>query len=276
MLLESITKGIEDLIIVVDRDTYEWLYTNHDPMRFLFNMECLKEIKELINQKVNECCIEMHERGIKDAPIQGQIELVANDDHPAQVFALTGYPIIWVDRKSAVIKLVDVTLREHEREELEQVAYYDALTNTYSRHYGMLTLERWIEEKQEFVLAFVDMDGLKYVNDTFGHVAGDEYIHATSDILSGFGKQATICRLGGDEFMLLIPKITAKQARAQLNKMRVELSKVADDKYDQSFSFGLVEVDKANTMSPSLLLSVADESMYEDKRNRKKERRAQY
>ncbi|MDR1358069.1 MAG: GGDEF domain-containing protein, partial [Coriobacteriales bacterium] len=157
----------------------------------------------------------------------------------------------------------------------QQVAFYDTLTSSYSRHYGMLTFERWLTEKQSFVVAFVDLDGLKYVNDTLGHTVGDEYILSTAQILTGFGDETIICRLGGDEFMLLIRGLSLEQSRESLEEMRERLAESFDGGYYRSFSYGLVEVDKDNTRSASLLLSIADECMYDDKRGRKKERRAE-
>ncbi len=276
LLLEGITKSIEELIIVVDRSTYEWLYTNRDPLLYLQGEEGEEEIRALLNLKINEYHnILASKLDGTEAPLQCQLELTGEGGFLAQVLSVSGYPITWMERKSIVLKLKDVTQTEREREKLEQVAYYDELTNAYSRHYGMLILERWITEKQEFVIAFVDMDGLKYVNDTYGHAAGDEYILATTQALSCFSRQSVICRLGGDEFMLLLRKYSLEQVNENLEKMRTKLAEEAGYAYDRSFSFGLVEVKKDNAMSASLLLSMADESMYEDKRDRKKERRAQ-
>ena len=276
LLLEGITKSIEELIAVVDRSTHELLYTNHAPEQYLRGTASLEELKVLISVRLVEYFSEMAaDLSLTTVPFQSQIELKRDDGSISQAFSVTGYPITWMNRKSVVLKLIDITESLREQEELEQVAYYDTLTNAYSRYYGMLTLENWIAESREFTIAFVDMDGLKYVNDTYGHTAGDEYILATAEVLSGFGDQMVISRLGGDEFMLLLNDCPASKAQAELEAMREQLSREACTEYDRSFSFGLAEVDASNTKSSSLLLSIADENMYEDKRSRKKERRAE-
>ena len=276
LLLEGITKSIDELILVVDRFTHEWLYTNHDPLQYLFEEKTISKVKTLLHDMIDSYMDEPIEgpKG-EEAPLQSIIRLLNEDDSISQIFSVAGYPIIWMERKSMVVKLVDVTQTHLESEELKQVAFYDTLTRTYSRHYGMLTLERWILESQEFVIAFVDMDGLKYVNDTFGHIAGDDYILATSTMLSEFENPSLICRLGGDEFMLLIRNYNAEQTAEKLEDMRKRLSEDCSGyEYDRSFSYGIVEVTKDNNKSASLLLSIADETMYEDKRSRKKERLA--
>ena len=274
LLLDGITKSIDELIIVVDRATHEWVYTNREPLQYQFDTERNERAVALLYAEINEYLeAAFAEQETTEEPVQSYIHLLEDEGTIAKVYSVVGYPITWMDRKSVVMKLVDVTQMQRKQEELERAAYFDTLTKAYSRHYGMLTLERWILERQEFILAFVDMDGLKYVNDTLGHVAGDEYIITTSNILFGFGKSAVISRLGGDEFMVLLLEHTVEQARADLEDMRKRLNEAYPDcEYDRSFSFGLVEVDKNNAHNSSMLLSIADESMYKDKRDRKKER----
>jgi len=274
-LLEGITKSIDELIIVVDRTTFEWLYTNHEPKQYIFDEKSITRVKSLLHDMiagyVEDPTVDYEET---EAPLQSLFRLLKEDDTVSQIFSVAGYPITWMDRKSVVLKLADITQMERESEELKQVAFFDTLTRTYSRHYGMMTLENWIEEKAEFAIAFVDMDGLKFVNDTFGHIAGDEYILATSKMLTEFQSPSIVCRLGGDEFMLLLRNYSGVRAKNILEEMRKRLAEDATEcEYDRSFSYGIVEVGRDNTMSASLLLSIADETMYEDKRSRKKERR---
>lgn len=274
LLLEGITRSIEELIIVVDRKNYKVLYTNYEPILFLRNEEHVQRFKTTTFIKLEDYFSTAHPnpKG-PDAPFESLYTLPAEPGVSEQIFSINGYPITWMNRKSVVLKLVDITIAAHEQEELEQVAFYDALTRTYSRHYGMLTLERWLRESREFMIAFVDMDGLKYVNDTFGHNIGDEYILETSHTLAELGDAALISRLGGDEFMLLVKDHSLEQLNQKFENMRKKLAeRLADRNYERSFSFGVVEVKETNTMSASILLSLADDNMYIDKRSRKKER----
>jgi len=133
-----------------------------------------------------------------------------------------------------------------------------------------------VEEKKRFTLIFVDMDNLKFVNDLFGHVEGDRYITRVADCLSAYSPNATVCRVGGDEFMLLVPDIDAGQALTRMNEVQ---DMIHNDEYLNgkdfyySVSFGIVSVDETNDLPSSGILSMADERMYEHKRARKKERR---
>lgn len=276
LLLEGITKSIAEWIIVIDTTSFEWLYTNHGAANYLPNKESVEELKSILNYKIEDYNKQISQGTLKQGePLQSLIELMGEDGSLSQFFSVMGYPLSWMESTSLVVILTDTTDEQHKRQQLERAAYYDELTHSYSRHYGMQQLERWVKEGQTFVIAFVDMDGLKYVNDTYGHAAGDEYILATSQKLSEFSNDVILCRLGGDEFMLLIRFVSSGMTILKLEQMRNELAQNFDGAYERSFSFGVVEVDHGDKRSASLLLSIADESMYEDKRKRKKERRAQ-
>lgn len=276
LFLEGITKSIAEWIVVIDRENHDWLYTNHSIANYLPNKASAEELKEILKVRLDEYNKQLPAgRPEVETPLQSLVELVGEDGSISQFFSIIGYPLSWMDRKAIVMVLIDVTDEHRKREQLEQVAYYDELTKTYSRHFGMETLERWVDEGQSFVIAFIDMDGLKYVNDTFGHAAGDQYILATAEGLSDFSDDIILSRLGGDEFMLLARFTSAGMTRLKLDEIRRTLDREFKGEYERSFSFGVVEVDNNNTKSASLLLSLADESMYEDKRLRKKERRAQ-
>jgi diguanylate cyclase (GGDEF)-like protein len=160
--------------------------------------------------------------------------------------------------------------------DLEVLANFDPLTGLYSRHFGMQTFNEWLEQGHGFVVCFIDMDNLKYVNDTFGHSEGDHYILRVARHLKRFSPDALISRLGGDEFMLLAKDFTQAEAEAQLEQLRAQLVKMGDDPratYYHSMSFGVVGISADNTMLASELLGKADDKMYAYKRAHKAERR---
>lgn len=274
LLFESITQSIAEWIVVIDRTTHKWLYTNQNAANYLPDRKSADELKRVLDNKLDEYDALIAANPDAEDPLRDIIVLRDEDGSLIQHFTVTGYTLTWDGHKAMVVMLIDGTDNHREREKLERVAYYDELTLSHSRHYGMQVLERWVEENQAFVMAFVDLDGLKYVNDTFGHAEGDEYILATAHMLAKFSDDSILTRLGGDEFMLLSQSMQAEEAHQQLETMRRDLSKDFEGAYDRSFSFGVVEVKKDDGRSASLLLSTADECMYQDKRNRKKQRRA--
>lgn len=120
----------------------------------------------------------------------------------------------------------------------------------------------------------VDADGLKMVNDTYGHENGDEYLKKIAEMLKQeAGENSILCRQGGDEFTLfyykygkeaLIQKIEALKALQSGQKARLRDGLTVDLRFSMGSSmvYGAVDYDK--------MYREADEKMYEDKRMRKK------
>jgi len=155
---------------------------------------------------------------------------------------------------------------------LEEHAYWDGMTGLRNRNFGMFTLENWLREKKEFSLIFADLDNLKYINDNYGHEEGDNYIISAANHLKESFPGSVVCRLGGDEFLLLAPDMQYNEARENMNLvcLNVQHDKHLEGKeYEYRVSFGIVFVDKDNVLPSSNLLSIADGRMYENKRMRK-------
>ena len=123
-------------------------------------------------------------------------------------------------------------------------------------------------------LLYIDLDSLKYINDTFGHTAGDTAITHFARILTDtFRDSDVIGRMGGDEFVALIIDATESdlagmQARLQSN---VDAHNLQSERgYALSFSLGVIRVDSKSTISMEALLSQADAAMYKHKQSRKR------
>lgn len=123
-------------------------------------------------------------------------------------------------------------------------------------------------------LLYIDLDSLKYINDTFGHTAGDTAITHFARILTDtFRDSDVIGRMGGDEFVALIIDATESdlagmQARLQSN---VDAHNLQSERgYALSFSLGVIRVDPKSTITMEALLSQADAAMYKHKQGRKR------
>jgi diguanylate cyclase (GGDEF)-like protein len=123
-------------------------------------------------------------------------------------------------------------------------------------------------------LMYIDLDSLKYINDTFGHTAGDTAITHFARILTDtFRDSDVIGRMGGDEFVALLidaseDDLAGMQARLQSNVDAHNLQ--AEPGHTLSFSLGVIRVDSNSTISMEALLSEADAAMYKHKLSRKR------
>jgi diguanylate cyclase (GGDEF)-like protein/PAS domain S-box-containing protein len=168
----------------------------------------------------------------------------------------------------------DITERKRALEELENLSLKDDLTGLYNRR-GFLTLaEQELKHanrtNERFVLVFADLDGLKQINDRFGHHEGSHAIVKAAEILKQtFRSSDIVARLGGDEFTVLA--MAASDDNAETIKARLEektrlLNERNELPYELAISVGVVLLDPhGSNLSIDDLLRKADAAMYEHK-----------
>jgi cyclic di-GMP phosphodiesterase Gmr len=179
-----------------------------------------------------------------------------------------------------VMHLTDVTsLKDTERRLLESergykhLAHHDSLTDLYNRTAIREQLELKIAGNDWFALAFIDLDHFKQVNDTYGHYVGDLYLkHIADTIKLGAKPSDLIGRIGGDEFVLIVPCSQESDVDELINSRLGLLSKNAfiheSTAIPISFSVG-VSVYPRDTTDVTKLIKNADEAMYKVKRSGK-------
>lgn len=157
---------------------------------------------------------------------------------------------------------------------IRQLAFHDILTGLPNRASLTLYLEAELEKARAGeatgVILFIDIDDLKSVNDNFGHSFGDNIIvSASRHIVAAVGEAAFVSRIGGDEFIVVVPGENNRERAAQIaNKTVGELCKeyeVALEKLHMSASIGLVVYPDDGDMAEDLLKK-ADSAMYAAKR----------
>lgn len=159
--------------------------------------------------------------------------------------------------------------------QLETYVYLDPLTGVSNRRYGLEKLERLLEEKKSFCICYLDLDRLKYVNDVFGHSEGDKYILCVIKTLTRRFRSSDLCRMGGDEFMLLLVDAEKNEVEERLLDAARELKEFGDRmrfNFEPSVSFGVIEVEADTIFGSVELLDMADEKMYAQKQEKKLQR----
>lgn len=151
---------------------------------------------------------------------------------------------------------------------------YDSMTGTLNRGAGFSRLERDIEmgkrTNQDICVSYIDVDGLKQVNDALGHRSGDELIITAIEIIKDTIRESDyIIRTGGDEFLIVFNNINTIQAENVWNRIRLKFEDInieENREYIISISHGLVEIDREKDLSVEELVSMADQRMYTSKR----------
>ena len=126
----------------------------------------------------------------------------------------------------------------------------DELTGARTRQFGLEEISRELRRAQRtgtaLVLAFVDVDRLKQVNDSQGHPAGDELLKRTGEALrTGVRAYDLVVRYGGDEFVCAMPNLIASNARPRLERIAAALASVDSE---HSITFGLAEAQSADSL----------------------------
>ncbi len=163
-----------------------------------------------------------------------------------------------------------------ELKDLEKVAIKDALTYLYTRDYADELIQKMINKEDLFFVAFVDLDGLKAVNDSLGHEEGDFYIKTVAEILQDYFKDDVACRYGGDEIVIIGKCNTEDDVTKRLiqsYKAVINIPKLYHKNYNTSISYGVAFKHANEVITASELIKIADTRMYELKRSNNKHRK---
>jgi diguanylate cyclase (GGDEF)-like protein/PAS domain S-box-containing protein len=171
----------------------------------------------------------------------------------------------------------DVTELKQVEAQLRNLSLTDELTGLNNRRAFYALAEQHLKtarrDGRPFAIVYADMDGLKYINDTFGHPAGSHAIQMVASILkNSFRAADIIARLGGDEFAILVSNISAEAVKTPLGHLQDNLRRYNEQRlhdYDLSMSLGAVWAGADNDSPLEDLLSTADQAMYENKQRKR-------
>ena len=136
----------------------------------------------------------------------------------------------------------------------------DPLTGAYNRMYLQTKLDNLFKIYETKSVAMLDIDHFKKINDTYGHQKGDEVLKTFVEVIKKTIRRGDlIIRYGGEEFLIFMPNVNKKEAFIAIAKIRAALHKG----YDFTFSAGIA--DEGKTLPE--MISIADERLYEAKRN---------
>lgn len=177
-----------------------------------------------------------------------------------------------------VINCRDTSYRRELEEKLRSLSLRDDLTGLHNRR-GFFTLAQQqmkvtARSGGELFLVFADLDGLKSINDTMGHGAGDQALRETADVLrQTFRQSDIISRMGGDEFAVLGEQRAKLPVELLLTRLQENLDQrnARDDaRYQLELSVGVVSVKSTADTNIDDVLTTADQRMYAQKRGKRK------
>lgn len=263
---EKMTTGSEETF-VTRRGVFSYVSVNSNSMSFLKDTSSCKVVFETGNWRI--------------------ISHIPASTEKGQLFTNTFFESFWQLVQSnyyiylliLIISVIISRLLFINKVEIDKVKYYsefDEMTGVYNRRAGFKKLAQIDASKTSCTISicFVDINGLKEVNDSFGHDTGDELIKTVVfGIKENIRNDDFITRLGGDEFLIVFSGITKNEAEAiwdRIQKYYDEVNDKNDKKYIISASHGIETFFCNSQKKIDDIINNADERMYLEKKKIKK------
>ncbi len=278
-VLQMISDNIDSIIYVNDMETFELKFVNRTLTEQLgiksdglLGRKCWEILQKGMDGPCPFCPIPKL-KGSGCAPNMGILEYEHQNTITDSWYWVKDSVIRWVDGTLAHFEVaIDITLRKKYEEQLHYFASTDALTGVSNREWGIKILQKMHgalrKTKTAVSLCFIDLDGLKPINDIYGHAAGDEAINSVARAISRrIRKEDMVCRWGGDEFLVLLACDVMKADAIICNIQEDLKAKVENGTgLTLSFSYGIVDVTMFDSVDAAI--AAADSYMYNNKNSK--------
>ncbi|MGE7926492.1 tetratricopeptide repeat-containing diguanylate cyclase [Lysinibacillus xylanilyticus] len=164
-----------------------------------------------------------------------------------------------------------------QKKHFEKTSYIDPLTNIYNRRYFDENAEKMVEkasvENQQLALMMIDLDHFKEINDTNGHLFGDDALTITATTLKDYFQpfESIVARFGGDEFIILCQLKEGESVQTMTENLYQTLNSLTltinDENVQLEFSIGVSTNKQGQITAVEELIHIADTALYESKRN---------
>lgn len=157
---------------------------------------------------------------------------------------------------------VMLAIRRYEDEKmLQRLSYVDTLTSFYNRNRFIEDIEKIEKETNSIGVIYLDINGLKEVNDHFGHLSGDNLLKRCADIIQKSIEKGSFYRIGGDEFVVICQTIDEEEFLSYVNHLKEHFAQINDCKAAIGYKWS------DSSQNIKKLINIADELMYQDKQS---------
>ncbi len=200
-------------------------------------------------------------------PYVGEYKIVKEDGSYAWVWE-QGIPIYEPDGSCQILEgfIMDISNRKKMEDNLRYLSYNDSLTNLHNRRYLNNKIKE-IDKKKNYPISIImgDINGLKFINDSFGHQYGDDVLkYVASKLQESLGVNDILSRISGDEFIVILKQTSDLEAKQFIKKIHMLIENHNPFDFDVSISLGYYTVKNAE-ISLSEAQSKAEDNMYIEK-----------
>jgi len=260
----AILSAIPDLMFIYRRDGVYLDYHAYDKSMLAAKPEDFlgRSVHEILPADVAELIMQCFEQAYKTR----KTELIeySLDLPDGRKFFEARITIMDEERLLAVVR--DITERKLAEERILYISLHDDLTDLYNRNYLDEELKR-LDTARQLPLSVImaDLNGLKLINDTYGHAVGDRALKCAADIIKkSCREEDIIARWGGDEFVILLPQTGAEEASSLCKRIADSCLEVSVKSVPVSMAIGIAsKVDQKSDLND--ILREAENGMYKQK-----------
>jgi len=278
---ETVFQGTQDamfLIEAVGKTTFRYLRNNRAHAEATgFTLEELKgkTPQELLGEELGAWIAANYARCLQEG---GPISYEETLSLPAgtKTWLTTLTPLVDDDGIYIVGASQDITARKEAEEKIRYLSFHDSLTGVYNRRFLEKKMCSLNSSSKSLPISVVmaDLNGLKLINDTYGHEKGDALLKKAAEILKNSSRREDILgRWGGDEFVLILPQTKEEEAEQIIKRIKENARGVQVEEVPLSFALGFAA--KTNTEENLRdILNQAEEKMYRQKLGESKSTRS--
>jgi diguanylate cyclase (GGDEF)-like protein len=222
----------------------------------------------LTSSEVQECQITWLSQNSDRVPVVANIKLDTDGRAYWSLFKCVARDQLYNELLEARSQL------EHKAKELHQLATTDPLTGLLNRrelqNFANRTISQAARDGSNFTMLSLDIDNFKQVNDTYGHPVGDKVIRRIAKLISEDRREHDlVARIGGEEFVILLPGINEESAFNVAEKLRKKVESQVKDNLKVTVSVGISMSGSISDNHFEKLLALSDQALYESKNNGK-------
>lgn len=268
----EVIESYNELLMEMTRKRNEWIFVVDTESRKVVYCNKRDDEKEA---DPSFCDICRHRLDFRNSILNWQDNVQYKEwelsDEEGRYYRITTFGIEWRGKSAHAHIVLDITEEKLTENKLASKAYFDPGTGIRNRLFFEEQMDRLLEERTDFTMCYLDMDGLKHVNDRYGHNEGDSYIRRFVSVVgSAFRNTDIFARIGGDEFCIVLPGMQKEIVEKKIEGVLEQFVKENDREYPVSFSYGVVKIEGSKRRyTLEEIITLADGEMYKCKRKNK-------